>query len=97
MDSTLTPQPVASSAITFQDEPMLEKFSHLYGMMRLYAPATDPATWGEMPWRLTSEKGQAGVNDGKPFDYMIKPGKEHFDHCWNHTSIITADNLWPQI
>lgn len=98
MDTTLTtPQPVASSAIVFQTEPMLDKFSHLYGTMRLFAPEAPQEQWGELPWRLTSEKGQPNVNGGKPLDYMIKPGKENFDYCWNHTSIITGVNLWPQM
>ena len=99
MDTITPDEPVIvnNGVSAFQSEPLLQKFSHLYGQICLYAPDAPADQWGALPWRFTTEKGQPGVQDGKAMDLIIKPGAETFDTVWHHTSLINSLQLWPSI
>lgn len=49
-------------------EPMLERYSHVFGIVRVYAPPGRPATWHRKAWRLDTERG--GADNGPIREYL---------------------------
>lgn len=49
-------------------DPIMERKTDMYGLVKVYPPAGDPSTWSEKSWKLVTEKAP----DGKPLKEQLK-------------------------
>lgn len=68
-------------------DPILERKSHVFGHVQLYAPRGNPDSWHKLPWIVVTTKGG---DDNAPIKVRVKA--EFAYAAWDRPSFI-ADNM----
>lgn len=81
----------------FQDDPIAERKSDVFGLVQLYPPKGDPVVWGVEPWLLVTQHGEwtAGAREdhaaagmkliirrGRTWDAYTRPGLIQLEDIW---------------
>jgi hypothetical protein len=68
-----------------EPEPFMERKTHVFGHIRLYAPVSDPQDWDKQPWVLRTDKGG---KDGRAIVAHLRA--ESVMEAWKRPSFITS-------
>lgn len=75
----------------FEEDALVEKHSHLFGSIRLYAPLGPVEHWPSLPFLLQTQHGDGG-QDTVGVKHIIKASA--IKHALNHVSLIGPRDLW---
>lgn len=70
-------------------EPILERTTHVFGLIELFPPRGNPAEWHTLPWIITAEKGG---EDGRPIKARVKA--EYAHAAYERPAFITKSMLY---
>ena len=71
-------------ALLHDNEPIMERSSHMHGLIRVYPPATAPTDWSNHSWLITT----VGTADCPSISAHIKA--EHVAFCYDRPHFIDA-------
>lgn len=70
----------------FDREPIMSRFSDVFGLIEMYPPRGEASNWASLPWVIRTEKGGP---DGHGIKLRVKA--EYVMQAYNRPSFVTKE------